>query len=202
MQNPSSIELHSQDALLIVDMQNDFLPGGSLAVPNGDKVVPVLNRYITEFVHNDLPVFATRDWHPANHCSFRAQGGIWPLHCVAGTKGAEFATLLALPENTIIVSKAKQCESDAYSGFEGTNLEKLLRQRDINRLFIGGLATDYCVVNTVKDAIKNHFKVILLKDAIKAVEVNAGDGDKAIGEMLQLGAISISFDALVENAES
>src|SRR5574340_133567 len=142
------------DALLVVDAQNDFLPGGSLAVPGGDEVLPPLNRYLGIFTARNLPVFATRDWHPARHCSFRAQGGSWPPHCVAGTRGAEFAAALRLPPSAEIVSKATSAEQDAYSGFHGTGLDALLRAADIRRLFVGGLATDYCVLNTVRDALK------------------------------------------------
>ncbi len=173
MNTANQNNLHPQrgDALLIVDVQNDFMPGGSLAVPRGDEVVPVLNRYLTFFTAKGLPVYATRDWHPERHCSFRAQGGIWPPHCVAGTNGAEFAAALQLPPSAVIVSKAATAEQDAYSGFQGTGLDAQLRAANIRRLFIGGLATDYCVLNTVRDALRLGYRVWLLSDAIRAVDV-------------------------------
>lgn len=176
------------DALVIVDPQIDFLPGGKLAVAHGDEVVPVLNRYIALFSSRALPIVATRDWHPEDHCSFKAQGGIWPPHCVAGTDGARFAPGLALPDKAIVISKADTRDRDAYSGFEGTDLAERLRGLGVQRLFIGGLATDYCVKNTVSDALTLGFGVQLLTDAIRAVDVLPGDGQTAIAEMTALSA--------------
>jgi nicotinamidase/pyrazinamidase len=198
MATPNQNEFHPQsgDALLIVDMQNDFLPGGSLAVPRGDEVVPVLNRYLNIFVAKNLPVYATRDWHPANHCSFKAQGGTWPQHCVAGTHGAQFAAALQLPPSATVISKATKPEHDAYSGFQGTDLDERLRAASIRRLFIGGLATDYCVLNTVRDAIGLGYKVLLLGDAIRAVDVQPGDGQCAEQEMLKRGAQRITLEEI------
>lgn len=190
-QNP--IQLQSGDALIVVDMQNDFLPGGSLAVPQGDEVIPMLNGYISAFKEKNLPIIATRDWHPPDHCSFKAQGGIWPPHCVRGTKGAEFAPDLQLPEDVLIISKATAQEPDAYSGFDGTDLHDRLQASGIKRLFIGGLATDYCVLNTVKDALSLDYEVYLLVDAIRAVNVNPDDDEKAGQEMIRLGAKPIDL---------
>jgi len=190
------VKLHSGDALIIVDVQNDFLPGGALAVPAGDRVVPVLNRCIALFTSHGLPVFATRDWHPPDHCSFQPQGGPWPPHCVAGTKGAEFANGLNLPDETTVVSKADTQDQDAYSGFEGTGLHDHLRSLGIKRLFIGGLATDYCVLNTVMDALKLGYQVLLLTDAVRAVNINPGDGERAIAEMQAAGAMLIDSKRL------
>jgi nicotinamidase/pyrazinamidase len=184
------------DALLIVDVQNDFLPGGSLAVPRGDEVVAVLNRYIEAFEVLGLPVYATRDWHPEAHCSFRAQGGTWPPHCVAGTRGAEFAATLRLTSSATVISKATTPDADAYSGFQGTQLERHLHEAGIRRLFIGGLATDYCVLNTVRDARHLGFEVFLLSDAIRAVDVQPGDGQRAEMEMAALGAQRFSLAGL------
>ncbi len=181
------------DALVIVDVQNDFLPGGRLAVPEGDQVIPVLNGYIERFKAQGLPMYATRDWHPADHCSFKAQGGPWPSHCVAGTPGAAFAATLHLPEDVVVISKATTADIEAYSGFEGSDFAKRLRAAGIERLFIGGLATDYCVLNTVNDALKEGFRVFLLEDAIRAVEVNPSDGDRAREAMRQHGAIPITW---------
>ena len=174
------------DALLIVDAQNDFLPAGRLAVPQGDDVVPVLNRYATAFRTRHLPIFASRDWHPANHCSFTEQGGPWPPHCVAETSGAQFASGLDLNE-AVIISKATELKSDAYSAFENTDLDRRLKQAGVKRLFIGGLATDYCVLNSVRDAIRLKYSVVLLEDAIRAVNLQPTDGAKALQEMLDLG---------------
>ena len=192
--NQNDTKVRQGDALLIVDVQNDFLPGGSLAVPHGDEVVPLLNRYLRAF--QNLPVYATRDWHPERHCSFRAQGGPWPPHCVAGTHGAEFSVALQLPPAAAIISKAATPEQDAYSGFQGTGLNAQLRAANIRRLFIGGLATDYCVLNTVRDALKLGYEVFLLADAIRAVDVQPGDGQRAEQEMTKLGAQRITVEGI------
>lgn len=190
--------LHPQpgDALLIVDVQNDFLPGGSLAVPRGDEVVTVLNHYLDIFAMQNLPVYATRDLHPEHHCSFRAQGGPWPPHCVADTQGAQFAAALQLPPAAVIVSKATKPEQDAYSGFQGTDLHRRLHAAQIRRLLIGGLATDYCVLNTVRDALRLGYQVLLLGDAIRAVDVRPGDGLRAEQEMTRLGAQRITVEGV------
>ena len=193
---PGCIQLRRADALVIVDVQNDFIPGGSLAVPHGDEVVPVLNRYIEAFDAAGLAVFATRDWHPGDHCSFKSQGGSWPSHCVSGTLGAAFVPALALPASAVIISKATERDRDAYSGFAGTELEAKLRQIGALQLFVGGLATDYCVVNTVRDARALGFGVMLLTDAIRAVEVRQGDGARAEAQMLGLGARPMALDRL------
>lgn len=186
----------SGDALLIIDVQVDFLSGGSLAVPGGDRVVPVLNGYIAAFRRAGLPIVATRDWHPPDHCSFRARGGPWPPHCVAGSRGAGFATLLELPYEAIVVSKATTPDQDAYSGFQGTDLNRLLREAGIGRVFVGGLATDYCVLNTVRDALRLGYRSVLLVDAVRAVDVQAGDGERAVAEMLQSGAVAATLRQL------
>ena len=174
------------DALLITDVQNDFLPGGRLVVPNGEAVIPIINRYLDNFSKHCLPIFSTRDWHPANHCSFKKQGGLWPKHCVAQTFGAEFPAVLNLPESAQIISKATHPDHDAYSGFQNTDLDSRLKSQKVRRLFIGGLATDYCVLNTVKDALKSGYTVFLLQDAVRAVNLNPGDGEKALQEMVDL----------------
>lgn len=182
-----------KDALVIVDVQNDFLPGGNLAVAGGDEVIQVLNRYIELFSRRSLPIYATRDWHPSDHCSFKPQGGIWPPHCIAGSAGAKFPATLHLPYATTIVSKATTPEKDAYSGFEGTGLAEQLRSRGIEQLFVGGLATDYCVLNTVIDALSHGFKVMLLQDAIRAVNLQPGDDRAAIDVMIEHGAEALRF---------
>lgn len=187
-----TLTVSSGDALIIVDVQNDFLPGGALAVPQGDRVIEPLNRAAALFEAKGLPVFATRDWHPENHCSFKPQGGPWPPHCVAGTRGAEFAPSLRLPAATVVISKATTAERDAYSGFQGTELGNELKRRGVKRVVVGGLATDYCVLNTVKDALAQGLQVLLLTDAIRAVDVKPGDGEAAQAEMERRGAVPIT----------
>jgi nicotinamidase/pyrazinamidase len=176
------------DALLVVDVQNDFLPGGSLGVARGDEIVPLLNRCIALFVSKKLPVYASRDWHPPDHCSFQAQGGPWPVHCVADTPGAAFASNLELPPGVEIINKADTREREAYSVFSGTDLDRRLKAAGIKRLFIGGLATDYCVLNTAKDARALGYDYFVLTDAVRAVDIKPGDGERALEEMRKLGA--------------
>ena len=192
------LTLRAGDALLVVDVQNDFLPGGSLAVPGGETIVPVLNCYLEAFTAKRLPVVATRDWHPVGHSSFADQGGPWPAHCVQQTPGSAFAPGLALPPLATIISKGIQQGQDAYSGFQGTDLVARLHTLGIRRVFIGGLATDYCVLNTVKDALAEGLTVYLLKDAIRAVNVEPQDGAKAEEEMVRLGAVPIRFEHLAD----
>ena len=182
------------DALIVVDVQNDFLPGGRLAVPQGDEVIPVLNRYIAAFKERRLPIYATRDWHPADHCSFQAQGGPWPAHCVLDTKGARYAPGLQLPPEIVIISKDTEPDQNTYSGFQETDLAQRLKAQGVRRLFIGGLATDYCVLHTVKDGLAAGFEVMLLRDAIRAVNVAPEDGQQAEQEMLDAGAQAISWE--------
>ena len=188
MKSKKKIVPQQGDALILVDIQNDFLPGGSLAVPNGDQVIPVMNDYIRLFREKKLPIFATRDWHPQNHCSFKDGGGLWPSHCVAGTKGAEFPDTLDLSDEIDVISKATSPEKEAYSGLEGTDLDKKLKILSVNRVWIGGLATDYCVINTVLDFISLKYNINLLIDGIRAVNVNPEDGQNAEREMITLGA--------------
>jgi nicotinamidase/pyrazinamidase len=175
-------------ALIVVDVQNDFCPGGSLAVAHGDDVVPPLNKLIEEFLDRAEPVFKTRDWHPAKTKHFAAYGGAWPVHCVQGTRGAEFHPNLIDDPRITIISKGVDEAADGYSGFDGTNLSELLRQQKVAEVWIGGLATDYCVKHTVLDALKAGFKVKALADAMRAVNVNPHDGADAIAEMQQAGA--------------
>ena len=176
------------DALLVVDVQKDFLPGGALAVAQGDEVVAPLNAAIRAFERAGRPIYASRDWHPANHCSFKARGGPWPPHCVAGTRGAEFADGLALPASAVLVSKAGSPDADAYSAFGGNDLAAQLKRKGVRRVVIGGLTTDYCVVNSVLDARAAGFEVVVLADAIRAVDVQPGDGARALEAMRKAGA--------------
>lgn len=178
--------LAEHDALLAVDVQRDFEPGGALAVPDGDEVAPALAAYIREFEKRNLPVIASRDWHPENHCSFQAQGGPWPPHCVADTPGAELDPALELPADAKIIDKARSVEQDAYSAFEGTELHSWLGGKGVQRLFIGGLATEYCVLNTASDALRHGYEVVLLEDAIRAIDSAAGE--KAIEDLRSRGA--------------
>jgi len=190
--------LRRSDALIVVDVQRDFLPGGALAVPEGDQVVPVLNRYIALFEKEGLPTVFTRDWHPSDHCSFSAQGGPWPPHCVAGSDGAAFAAALAVPATGLVLSKATTSEADAYSGFQHTGLAAWLRERGCSRLFIGGLATDYCVLETVRDALAEGFAAVLLRDAVRAVNVHPDDGARAEQAMREAGAATATLQTLGE----
>ncbi len=189
-------EVDETSALIIVDVQRDFCPGGSLPVPEGEDVIPRLNQYIRKCMQAGAPIFATRDWHPPNHISFKSQGGPWPPHCVQHMEGAEFHPDLKLPEGTMIVSKALEPTREAYSGFDGTRLAEKLTKRGIRRLFIGGLATDYCVKNTVLDALALGFDVILLEDAIRGVDITVGDSENAIREMVDRGAKRASIDQI------
>lgn len=190
------IRLKQGDALLVVDIQNDFLPGGALAVVGSDKIVPVVNAYIERFMSSHLPVFATRDWHPDHHRSFTAQGGPWPVHCLAGSKGAEFAPGLLLPEAATIVSKGDTAEAEGYSAFENPELERRLNNASIQRLFVCGIATDYCVLRTVCDALKLDYRVFLLQDALAAVNVNPQDRVEAERMMADEGARLSTLDEL------
>lgn len=185
--------LTPHDALIVVDVQVDFLPGGVLAVPNGDKVIPPLNHYIGTFFAKGLPVYFTRDWHPKDHLSFRENGGSWPPHCVAGTPGALFPKALLLPaDNKFIISKGMKCQFDAYSGFQDTPVMSLLQERGIRRVYIGGLATEYCVKNTVIGALNLGFTTFLLADAIQGIDMTPGECEKAVEQMLSEGAIALT----------
>jgi nicotinamidase/pyrazinamidase len=174
------------DALIVVDVQRDFCPGGALAVPRGDEVVPVVNRLLAL---TDWLTVATRDWHPADHCSFTAQGGIWPPHCVAGTNGATFHPALDEARIRHVVSKATTRDAEAYSGFQGTDLAALLASRGIRRALVCGLATDYCVKATALDARRAGLDVVAIEDAIRGVEVRPGDCVQAIDEMKASGIV-------------
>ncbi len=186
------ITIQDSDALILVDVQRDFCAGGALPVPEGDQVVPNLNRYITIFDHARALIYATRDWHPSNHISFKQYGGIWPPHCIQNSEGAEFHTNLILTPDVTTISKATP-DKDAYSGFDDTVLAENLQKNKVKRLFIGGLATDYCVKNTVLDALKLGFETYVLIDAIRGVNVQPNDTQKAIDEMILNGAQPITL---------
>lgn len=173
---------------MIADIQNDFLPGGALPVVGGDEIIPVLNEFAERFQEAGAHIFASKDWHPPNHCSFKKQGGLWPPHCVQETKGSKFSPNLKLPKGTVVVFKATDPMRESYSVFDGTDFAAELEERDIIRLFIGGLATDYCVLNTVLDARKLGYETIVLMDATRGIDVEPGDVDRAVESMLKAGA--------------
>lgn len=183
-----------ESALIVVDVQRDFCKGGTLEVPEGDEVVEPLNKYIEVFEKTKNIVIFTRDWHPPDHISFRERGGPWPPHCIKNTRGAEFHPKLNFPSIAIVVSKASERDKEAYSGFENTGLQELLKELRIEKVFVGGLATDYCVKNTVLDALKFGFITYLLVDAIRGVNVNPKDSELAIDEMKKRGAILVVFE--------
>ena len=182
-----------RSALLIVDVQKDFCPGGTLAVPDGDRVVPALNRHIAEAAARGWPIYASRDWHPAVTSHFQEHGGEWPPHCVQHTDGAAFHRDLRLPASTIIVTKGESPDQPGYSALGGhtpggTTLAAALQYGGIDRLYVGGLATDYCVKQSVLDARRIGLNVTLLADAIAGVDLHPGDSARAIAEMRAAGA--------------
>jgi nicotinamidase/pyrazinamidase len=180
-------------ALIVVDVQNDFCPGGTLAVAHGDEVVQPLNKLIEEFLSRGEPVFKTRDWHPLETKHFAAHGGTWPVHCVQNTKGAEFHPNLIDDARIRIVSKGLG-DTDCYSAFDETDLATQLHELSVEEVWVGGLATDYCVKSTVLDAVAQGFHVMAVEDAMRAVELKPGDGARALSEMREAGA------EIVENA--
>jgi nicotinamidase/pyrazinamidase len=191
----------ARDALVVVDIQNDFCPGGALGVPDGHRVVALVNHYAERFAALGAPVFASRDWHPAETTHFRAFGGVWPPHCVEGTAGAEFHPDLRLPAGARIVSKGMDPREDAYSCFQaetddGLPFAAALGEQGVSRLFIGGLATDYCVKATVVDGVRAGFELIVLEDAVAAVDLAPGDGARALEEMRAAGALMIRLSDL------
>jgi nicotinamidase/pyrazinamidase len=181
-------------ALIVVDVQNDFCPGGALAVAHGDKVVEPLNRLIDEFLERGNPVYKSRDWHPPTTKHFEAHGGTWPVHCVQNTKGAEFHQALRHDPRVEVISKGLG-DKDCYSAFDETGLADRLRDQNVEEVVVGGLATDYCVKNTVLDALKNGFKVKAVENAMRPVDVQPGDGERAIEEMRAAGAEIVSTDS-------
>ena len=179
-------------ALLVVDLQNDFCPGGALGVPDGDQIVPRINRMIELFERRGLPVLVTRDWHPPVTKHFKESGGAWPPHCIQGTKGARFHPDLKLPKEVVLLSKGMDPEQDSYSGFQalsaqGRDLESVIRDLAIDEIYVCGLATDYCVRATALDAVRRGLRIRVLKDAIKGVDLKPGDSSAAIAEMRGAG---------------
>jgi nicotinamidase/pyrazinamidase len=193
----------THSALILVDIQNDFCPGGALAVNKGDEVVEAVNHLMPMF----SLVVATQDWHPPDHISFKAQGGIWPPHCVQDSFGAQLHSGLRQKAIDLRLHKAFTAEYDSYSGFDGVDangrsLNDILKARKISKVYVTGLATDYCVKGTAMDALKKGFEVYLVTDAIRAVEVNPGDGDNALKELEKSGAKLISSEELIKSAKT
>jgi nicotinamidase/pyrazinamidase len=190
MSNPPSFR--AGDGLLLVDPQNDFCPGGSLAVAEGDRVMPVLSAWAEAAAHAGVPIFASRDWHPPRTTHFKEYGGVWPPHCIMGTRGAEFHPDLRLPAGVTVVSKGMGETEDAYSAFQarddsGTSLKALLDQHGVRHLYVGGLATDYCVKSSALDGVENGFSVSLIPDGVRAVNVRPTDGEQALAAMRAAG---------------
>jgi nicotinamidase/pyrazinamidase len=181
------MDLQPGDALLIVDMQNDFCPGGALGVPEGDLIIPELNEWMAKAKRLHIPIFATRDWHPANHVSFEHRGGIWPVHCVQGSRGAEFHSDLKLPAEAIVISKATTSDTESYSAFGDTDLAQHLRAVNAKRVWIGGLALDYCVKETALDARALGLDVRVITSATRAVNARPEDGSTAMAQMKAAG---------------
>ncbi|MBM9538761.1 bifunctional nicotinamidase/pyrazinamidase [Desulfobulbus alkaliphilus] len=196
--------MSNQMALLIIDLQNDFCPGGALPVAHGDQVVEPLNRAIHHFITTGMPVFASRDWHPPDSRHFQEHGGQWPVHCVRDTPGAAFHPDFNLPAQTVVLSKGLDSHADGYSAFEGQTedgalLVTLLTQAGIDHLCIGGLATDYCVKATVMDALSRGLSVTVLADGIAGVNIHPGDGQRALEEMSKAGARIRDVDTVLSN---
>ena len=192
----------SKKALVVVDVQNDFCPGGSLAVAEGNEVVAPLNKLIKEFLDRGEPVYKTRDWHPEKTKHFALYGGTWPIHCVQETRGAEFHPDLLDDPRITVISKGFDERADGYSGFDGTQLAQLLRDEGVNEVWVGGLATDYCVKQTVIDGVHNGFSIKALADAMRPVNVNPNDGKKALDEMKEAGAEIVGDETKAAGAAS
>ena len=185
-------------ALLIIDFQNDFTSGGALEVPEGDEIAGPVKKLAAGF---DL-VFATRDWHPPDHASFEAQGGPWPVHCVQGTHGAELHPALEDVEIDAMVDVGREREDEGYSGFEKSDLARMLRDHDVDEVYVCGLATDYCVRASAIDARREGFEVTVVKDAVRGVDVNPGDSERAFEDMRQAGANVATSDEVLATAEA
>ena len=190
-----------KQALIVVDVQNDFCPGGTLAVPHGDQVIEALNQQIDQFLERGAPVYKSRDWHPPTTKHFTDYGGTWPVHCVQNTKGAEFHPDLRDDPRITVISKGLG-NNDCFSAFDETDLASRLHEQGVEELVVGGLASDYCVKNTVLDALKLGFKVKALEKGMRAVELQPGDGDRAIAEMRAAGAEIVSTDYADSSAQS
>jgi nicotinamidase/pyrazinamidase len=181
-----SSKFKSGDALVIVDVQNDFCPGGALPIIDGDAVVPVLNRWIEAALGRNVPIYASRDWHPVGHVSFRERGGPWPPHCIQDSRGAKFHPKLKMPESVVKVTKGARFDMDQNSAFDQTGLADYMRKEGIKRLWVGGLAEDVCVLATVRDGLREGFAVVVIRDATRPV--TADGGQQARNSMRESGA--------------
>jgi len=181
-------------ALIVVDVQRDFCPGGALPVPAGNEVIGPINELVQAADAGGQPVLYTRDWHPPDHCSFRSQGGQWPEHCVRETPGAQFHPDLLLSRNGTVISKAVEPDEEAYSGFQNTKLDELLRGRGVSRVIVTGLATDYCVKATALDALTRGYEVWVVREAVRGVDVRPGDSQRALDEIRAKGGKVVSLE--------
>ncbi|MDQ1335579.1 MAG: nicotinamidase/pyrazinamidase [Thermodesulfobacteriota bacterium] len=163
------------DALIIVDVQKDFCPGGALPIPDGETVVPVLNKWIDAAVARNVPIYASRDWHPVGHMSFKERGGLWPPHCIQDSDGARFHPDLNLPGGSIKITNGVRFDKDQYSAFDDTGLAEELRREGIHRLWVGGLAEDVCVLATILDGCREGFEVTLITDATRPITPEGGE---------------------------
>lgn len=198
MKRTLNLNLNNKDVLIVADMQKDFLPGGALPVKDGDQLIPVINDYIAIFKPAKAKIVASKDWHPANHISFVQQGGPWPPHCVQGSEGATFHLDLKIPDDVYVVSKATDPKKEAYSVFDGTGLTEKLESWGVRRVFISGLATDYCIVNSALDARKLGLEVVVLADATRGIDVHPGDVEKAFQTMAEAGATQATLEDFPE----
>jgi len=189
-------------ALVVIDIQNDFCPGGALAVAEGDRVVEPTNRLIGHFRRHGAPIFYTRDWHPANHCSFKEFGGPWPVHCVQNSAGAQFHRDLDVPDDAAILNKAWQPDSEDFSGKSSSELFMRLVQAHVRRVVLAGLATEYCIKATAHDARAEGFEVIVITDAIRPVNVRPGDGQRALEDMLARGVALLTSAEFLESYQA
>ncbi len=177
------------DGLFVLDVQNDFCPGGALPIAGGDAVVPVLNTWLDAARQKGLSVYASRDWHPLRHISFQEEGGKWPSHCLQDSWGAAFRSDLLLPDDDVYIANGVRFYKDQYSVFDDTGLEWLLKRDGIHRLWIGGLAEDVCVLETVLDARKAGYEVHVIAAATRPI---SPDGGKlARDDMKKSGAVII-----------
>ncbi|MGH9921004.1 MAG: nicotinamidase [Nitrososphaerales archaeon] len=186
-------------AIIVVDVQRDFCPGGALPVARGDKIIPAVNELVSAFQRAGLPIFFTRDWHPKNHVSFKAQGGPWPPHCIQNTPGASFHPSLAIPSDAEVIDKGTLQAEDAYSGFQGTDLARKLRGLRVKQIYVAGLATDYCVKNTVIDGAAQGFETYVVADCVRGVNLKRTDSATAHREMRSHGARKTTSGRLLKS---
>jgi len=188
----------AKQALIVVDIQRDFCPGGALPVTDGDRIIPAVNQLVRAFENAGLPIFFTRDWHPRNHISFKDNGGPWPPHCVRNTSGASFHPSLAIPTDAGVIDKGTLQGEDAYSGFQGTDLARKLHRLHVKQIYVGGLATDYCVKNTVLDGAAQGFETCVITDCVRGVNLERTDSAAALRAMLSRGARQTTSGRLVK----